>query len=504
MLKFAVYNQNDQSPDFILSNSYLLGADDIGIRANITYEDHVITCDKKTMGPAAFALQIPVNGLGELTLQTCLLAEREKPYILMLELARQRIMKIIAKMEDWSIYELDPTTSTAKRLKLAKDKFIQALISQNDPPESDRLARESLAAAIDASEEFTILQADRMLRTRKEQNHLPKHIFGVGVGLKQTGNPKLAQLLSNFDYLRLPTPWRVMEPEEQNFSWEPLDAWAEWAFRNKMKLVAGPIVSFNSTVVPDWLYIWEHDYDTIRDLLYEHIERVVTRYKNVVSLWNVVSGIHTNNQFQFNFEQLMDLTRMAIMLTKQVQPNSKTLIEIVEPFGEYHANNSRSIPPMMYAEMVLQSGIPFDGFGLKLMMGQSTNGQYTRDLLQLSTMLDRFSQFGKPVYVTAVGVPSQTIEEPFIEPHVEEVEVNHTAGYWRKPWNEIVQSRWLEVFYNIAMSKPYVESVAWLTLADHAGVEMPFCGLADNQANPKKAYKKLMGFRKHLHEPQPA
>ena len=39
------------------------------------------------------------------------------------------------------------------------------------------------------------------------------------------------------------------------------------------------------------------------------------------------------------------------MAVKKIQPNARVLIEIREPFGEYYANNQRSIPPMMYADL---------------------------------------------------------------------------------------------------------------------------------------------------------
>lgn len=497
MLKFLVHDDAIKPADWRLCNAHLLGADDMGVRAAITYRDGLICCDKKTMGPAALALKFPLEGLGELTLQTSLLPEREQPYLLTVELARHRLMKIIAKMEDWGLFELADDVPAMRRINLAKQKFIEALCQRNDAAKADKLARESLLAAVDASEELALNHAEMLLGQRRETRQLPKNGFGVGIGLRQTGDSSLVQLLTQFDFVRLPTPWRLLEPEEQEYDWELVDSWAEWAYRNKMPIVAGPIVSFTPSVVPDWLYIWEHDYDTIRDLLYEHIERVVTRYKNAVSLWNVISGVHVNEHFTFNFDQLMDLSRMAIMLAKQIQPNGRTLIEITHPFGEYYASNQRAIAPMMYAEMVLQSGIPFDGFGLKLLMGRSADGQYTRDLMQVSALLDRFSGLGKPLYITAVGVPSEPAAPPFAAAD-DESGMIHSAGYWRKPWSASVQGSWLEAFYNLAMARPYVESIAWHNLVDHAEDELPHSGLADAKTQPKKAYRRLVTFRKSL------
>lgn len=492
MLKFHVYENGRLATQWSLRNAHLVGAEDLGVRSTITIEKGEILCEKTAIGPAALCLQFEVEGVGELMLQTCLLPEREEPYHLTLELARHRIMKMIAKQEDWNLFDLPDDHAASKRLLIAKKKFFEALSAVDDPGEADKLARMSLVASIDASEEMALSHADTLLKRRLEHGAVSRHVFGCGVALDQNLERLAPTLLANFDYVRFATSWRHLEPAEQEYNWGPLDGWCEWAFKNRLPILAGPVVSFTPDVVPDWLYIWEHDYDTVRDLLYEHVERVVTRYRSVVSLWNVVSGIHVNDHFSFNFEQLMDLTRMAMLLVKKVQPNAKTLIEITHPFGEYYAANQRSIPPMMYAEMVLQSGIPVDGFGVKLLMGQPTEGQFTRDLLQVSSLLDRFSGLGKPMHVTAVAVPS--------EPGAQASGDQPRAGFWRQPWSAHVQSHWLEAFYNITLSKNFVESVAWLDLADHDQSVMPHGALIKNNLQPKNAFRRLVTLRKSFQE----
>src|SRR5699024_9460231 len=106
------------------------------------------------------------------------------------------------------------------------------------------------------------------------------------------------------------TPWRDLVPSEDQYNWQVLDSWVQWAGQNRLPVIAGPVFSFDSLNVPDWLYIWEHDYDTVRELVYEHVHRLVSRYKNRIIGWKAVSGLHINNHFSFNFDQIMDLSRM--------------------------------------------------------------------------------------------------------------------------------------------------------------------------------------------------
>jgi hypothetical protein len=497
MLKFVVYENGELATQWTLRNAYVMGADDVGVRASVKFEKGVITCDKATIGPAALALQFEVEEIGDLMLQTCLLPERDEPYLLTLELARHRLMRVISKQEDWAMFDLPDESPAKRRINIAKKRFIDALCKIDTPAEADRLSREALAASIDAAEELALNHADAMIVRRLNSGQVSKYNCGVGVALTQSAEKLGPTMVGAFDFVRLATPWKLLEPSEQEYNWAPLDAWCEFAFRNRVPIIGGPLVSFTPSSIPDWLYIWEHDYDTVRDLLYEHIERVVTRYRNVVSIWNVVSGIHVNKHFTFNFEQLMDLTRMSVMLTKKVHPQARTLIEITHPFGEYYSTNQRSIPPLMYAEMIVQAGIPFEAFGVRVLMGQGDGAQSVRDLMQVSALLDRFNGLGKPVHVTAVGVPSEPAPANATGPDGKPLP---TAGYWRKPWSTLVQERWLEALYKVALSKPFVEAVAWHDLADHEDSDLPSGGLLKSNGQPKSAFRRMASLRKSINE----
>lgn len=506
MLKFQVFDDGSPAASFVLRNAHLLGADNIGVRSTISFEDGLITCEKRAVGPAALALQFPCGDVGELTCQTCLLPERDEPYLLSLELARHRLMLLLAKQEDWMMFDLPTDHPAMRRATLARQLFVRALNAMDDRAQADRLSGDCLAVAVDASEELALAHAEMLFARRRQAGQFHRGVFGCGVSLNHNSEKVRTTLLNSFDYLALPMRWRQIEPEEQQFNFKPIDNWAEWAYRNRMPILAGPVVSFDPACSPGWLTVMEHEYEDIRDIFYEHVERVVNRYRTVVTLWNVVSGVHTNAQLNLTLEQLMDLTRMAVMLVKKIQPNAKTLVEICQPFGEYYAVNQRSIPPFIYADMILQAGIPIDAFGVKLLMGRAHSGEYARDLMQVSAMLDRFSGLGKPVHVTGVAVPSEPIElgpdalaangravgTPDNPP-------DSNCGYWRKPWSALVQTHWLEAFYHVALSKPFVDSVAWLDIADHPDVDLPHGGLVQASMKAKGAFHRVTQFRKSLH-----
>ncbi|MEM6855563.1 MAG: endo-1,4-beta-xylanase [Planctomycetota bacterium] len=498
MLKFLVFQDGQPATSWPLRNAYLVDSEGNGVRCEFYFEDGQVLCEKREAGTAALCLQHVAGDLGELTLQTCLLPEREEPYLLAVELARHRLMTVYNKLEDWAMFELEEGHPVSKREVKAREAFIEALSYQKDDPvKAHDLANESLAASLDGSEELALAHSELLLNRRKETGSLPKAPIGCGVALDQGDDRLRAGLDASFDYLQLPLPWKQLSPEENEYRWDEMDAWAAWAQQHNKPVIAGPVVSFEPSCLPDWLYIWEHDYDTVRDLIYEHIERVVTRYKHVVSAWNIVSGLHVNSHFTFNFEQLMDLTRMSTMLVKKLHPQASVIVELRQPFGEYYAQNPRSIPPMMYVDLLIQSSIQFDAFGVRYPMGQAVDGQFTRDLMQVSSMLDQFAGFGKQVFLT-VGVPSEPVTEMMIASTKSDDPVDDNSGYWRRPWSPVVQGHWLEAVMQIAMSKPYIEGVSWTDLVDHANIELPLSALVNDDQQPKAGFKRLVNFRRNL------
>lgn len=498
MLKFEVYDDGRVPDRWPLRNAYLVGADSNPVRADIAFEDGLVIVDKHEAGTSALVLQHNCGDLGEVTVQTCLLPERDEPYLLVVELARHRLMTLYNKLEEWSMFELPPEHSVPRRADKARALFLEALsIRRDDPAKAAELAQDSLITALDGTEELALAHSELLLNRRRETKALPTRPFGIGVAPTLQDPRVRAGVLANFDFLQLPMPWRLMCPEENDYDWTLMDAWVEWAGQNRMPIIAGPIVGFDPQNLPDWLYIWEHDYDTVRDVIYEHTERVVKRYQGVVAGWNVISGLHINDHFTFNFEQLMDLTRMCTMLVKKLHPKAKLLVEVRQPFGEYYARNQRSIPPLIYADLITQSAIPFDALTLRLPMGQAMPGQYTRDLMQISCLLEQYGVFGKPLHLT-VAAPSSPVTSMMIHDPKSDQPADASCGYWRRPWSPVVQSHWLEAVFQIAMSKPYVESVAWQDLIDHQQIELPLAGLVSEDQQVKESFKRLVTFRRTL------
>lgn len=495
MLSFAVYSNGQPAERVNLSGAYVVGTDDVPLRAEISFKEGVIYCKKRAAGPAGLALVWPMPDVGSILLETIRVPERERPYVLQVELARGRLMRLNHKLEEWGMAEYAGAAELIAKVDEGRDLLIKAL-QADTPAEAAATGDEALRVAVKTSEELTRYHAEVFLKRRSQTGGFGKRTFGCSVHLDEPTETLRKRLRQTFDFVTLPIIWRDVEPSEQAFNWRALDAWVELLDKHNIPMHGSTLLSFSERHVPDWLYIWEHDFDTIRDLAFEHVRRVINRYGQYIQTWNVISGIHANNCFTFNFEQLIELTRMTTALTKQVCPRAVTIIDLVAPWGEYYARNQRTIPPLLYADMAVQSGINFDAFGLQFYFGAGIDGMFIRDMFQISALLDLFSKMGKPVHITAVQVPSKTTSDVSGSSAVDGTIVS--GGMWRKPWSEEVQSEWLRCFLEVALSKPFVESASWHGLVDHDQAMIPHGGLLRWDHEPKAAYDELAKFRARL------
>lgn len=479
MPKFALFPKSpSQRPD--VRSMYLVGVDGVPVRGDIRYADDVIVCETHTPEALGLSLLWEVEGFGRVQLETTRLPPRDEPYNLHAELARHRLMRISTKREEWGLYDYPGMNEVAARIDGARDRFVQSLAALNEPRRAARLADEALAESLWASEELCGFHASIFLGRRQMSGGLSKGVLGATVpaGLPERAVGKA--LAKVFDFVRVPLPWREIQPEERETTYDALDACLKRCAAAGLPVRGGPVLNFGVQFVPDWMFAWESDYEAIAAFAREHVRRTVQRYASQVSSWIVASGLHADNVFPFNFEQIMDMTRLAVNTTRQAAPRAHIVLDLVQPWGEYYARNQRSIPPLLYAEMAQQSGIAFDAFGVQFLFGIDAEGYQVRDFMQVSSLIDRLAGLGKPLHITAAAVPS----------------TKQVGGTWRRAWSEETQAEWLTTFGTIALSKPYVESVCLCGLTDGACAGVPSGGVLRDDLSAKLSFEKLAEWRR--------
>lgn len=490
MHRFACHFKERQ-PLPSLQGAHLLGADNVPVRGEMTGAGGELRCMPRTQDPVALSLLWPVNGLGTLQLQTTRLPARERPYHLHVELARHQLMRLSVKREEWGLFDYNGMDDVAAEIDRARAAFVAALkVQETAPAEAARLADEALLVGLRAGEAMARFHASVFLGRRHQAGGFGRPFLGLTAPPPGADSALIKRLTDVAHFIRVPFIWRELQPTEHTQQYDALDA----AIRNYaaagLAVRGGPLLSFGVSSVPDWMYIWENDFEAIYEAAREHVERTVRRHARSIGSWIAVSGLHADSVFGFTFEQIMELTRMATSTVKQIAPRSLVIIDITQPWGEYYARNQQTIPPLLYADMVVQSGIQFDAFGLQLLFGLASEGFHCRDLLQISALVDKLANLGKPLHITALGAPSHCPARA--------AGGASPAGEWHAPWNDDLHAEWLTQACEVTLSKPYVETVCLQPLCDGPDSIIPTGGLLREDLSPKPAFERLAQLRARL------
>ncbi len=557
MLLFAVFDDAGPAADWPLRHAYLVGGDDLVLAGEVRVEAGFVRCDRRQEGACGLGIQFPVESpAGQpdslLTLRTCLLPQRTQPYLLSLELARHRLMLVLNKLEEWAFFDLSADDPLMVKVEETRQAFTAALLIQRAATpaakpsgsaafsrEADAAARRALTLAVDVSEDLARKQSQvqhgRRLSGEMAQaaaltpppNAITDHearasrAAALGTpGLLLPDMPRLgvcaspatctpelqATVQATCDFVQTPMRWVDMEPTEGKYAFAKTDKWLEWAVvKAKLPVVAGPLVELRSGVVPDFLYIWEHDYETLKEVVFEHCKTLITRYRKAVNTWVVASGLPCGGAFKLSYEQVIDLTRTCVLLVRKLQPAAKVVVEIAQPWGEYNAGPAqgsgqgwKAIPPTLYAELLNQLGLNIDALAIRLQMGQNMAGRSTRDPMAVSAMLDRYANLDRPLMVTAIGAPSRPAAP------LKGDDTPADPGSWRGQWSPEQQARWLADIAQVVAGKPYVQSLCWQELCDlEPGGEMPGGGLLSSAGAPKPALAAFKSLHDALRDRKP-
>jgi len=485
-LEFKVFKDGKIAEDFTVSGAYLFGTDGIAVRrAVIAGRNGTITCKRANLETAGLALLWPVEDFGKVLLPTTCLPQKKQAYTLNVEIARGKLMQILKKREDWSFF--NNIEGLEHTLTEARDLFIRAVQNISTPPVASKLADEALKKAVACSENLALRQAEALLRTRGRNRGFGRRCLGCRLDPNRIGNAHYAKkLVDSFGFVTIPANWGQIEPQKGAYNFAQIDACMQILSKKRLAICVGPLLCFSKEYLPKWLLKGHVGYEKIREAAYRFVYKVVTRYGGNVHAWRVVTGLNAFNHFGFSFEQILEMTRAATMAVKAGGNRGVKIVELVNPWGEYYAHAPDTIPPLVYVDMVVQSGISFDAFGLQLRFGRNQNGMHVRDMMQISDVLEYFGAVAKPLYITEAEVPGANgmgAEDP------------NAAGIWHEQWSEQQQCKWIQQFYKIALSKPFVDTVTYARLADDNAGLLTGSGLFTKDLKPKQSFQVLQSLK---------
>lgn len=437
-------------------------------------------------------LHIPwvIDGQGELTLRSATLMERAAPYQLPLELARGKLSQVRQQICDWQGIGLSVPSETVGRLAEAVHAFSDAVVTQNDPERSAQAAQRALEAAQSAGELLAEAFSEQVLASRHRNEGRLDAFLGVGLDQAVPDPGASRAVTSVFHMAEVPLNWLHVETSEGQCNWDLYDRQFAWCADQGLQVAAGPLIQLDHLGLPDWLCLWEGDFDNLSTFVANYVQQTVLRYRGRVHLWHCAGRLNATGVLGLSEEDKLRLAVRAVEVARQLDPETPLVIRFDQPWAEYLHRSRMDFSPLHFADALARSGLGLGGIDLELNVGYFPGGSARRDLLEIHRLIDQWSSLELPLYVT-LTCPSSEADDA-----QSRCATRPMPGGWTPERQQGFAARVIPLL----LAKTAVRGVFWNQLRDDLPHDFPHGGLIDAAGRAKPALRALAALRQaHLH-----
>jgi len=487
-MRFTIHYRDRISPD-ALKRIYVAGGEEIPWSTRTSWEDDQLVVERSVNDSGNVYVPWQIDGKGPCILPTATLMERPRPYQMEVELARGLINRIRNRLFIWEWLGLETPEEFQELLRDATREFSLAATSQQHSAEAAAAATRAIDLALSAAEELARCYAQQAIIARQEQTPIPA-LLGVSLNPKTPSVKLRRKLVDACNIIQLPVAWRAIEIQEGKFDWKHTDEQLAWCQKSGLKVAAGPLLRMDDTGVPDWMYLWEGDYDNLTRLVLDHVQAVVTRYSGRVHLWHVASRVNNGSLMGLEEEQRLQLVAQTLEVVKKIDPRTPTVVSFDQPWAEYLAGQDDDLAPVHYADALVRAELGVSGFGLELNVGYQPGGSGLRPTFEVGRLLDQWSVWGLPLMVTLCAPSSNQPDE-----HARlGIDVDLIAE--GKKGEIDPQHQWANSVLPLLIARSTVQIVLWNQLNDRVPHEFPNGGLFDHDQKPKPTLELMRDLRK--------
>ncbi len=305
-------------------------------------------------------------------------------------------------------------------------------------------------------------------------------------------NEKFEKKFKNvFNYAVIPLYWDTLEPEKGKPRFEegcvhidrrpPLDTAVKFCKDNGMRM-KGHCLVYNS-FQPDWI---PEDNRELKLLIEKRVKAIAERYADDFEDMDVINEMmfiyknaypgYASRNLQITDEE--DHEKWAFELAKRYFPNTRLFWNEggYESFSTPYYKGHRSFYYMALKDNIAK-GAPIEGIGMQYHCYASPETcdkelETIANPLRLFDVFDKYGEFGLPISISEITVPSWSNDA-----HDEELQ------------GELVKR-----LYTLWFSQKPVSSIVWWNLADGSAYKSEnklFGGLIRRDCTPKPAYKAI-------------
>lgn len=417
-------------------------------------------------------------------LSTCSLrVDNKTPYNLLLELARGTLFRFRNLTQTCIQAGLDLLDVTQRLLDDSTESFAQAVTAPDQPEAANKLALASLNDALQGLSQLEHIYATASFHSISTQTK--DRAFLRGLALNEPLSEEITPLLTNsLNTILIEPSWKKCETEIGHFHWQEVDDTLAAIRQQGLAAVLGPMFSLDRFTTPDWLYLWENDFEEVLSAVQKYAEAMVQHFRNRVDLWYCASGLNDQTSLPLKEEQRLQLLLHLVQSIRSTGLRAPLLVSFAKPWGEYMTSRDRELAPIHFAEELVRARVGITGIGLEMNFGELSPATYYRGFFDVVEILDYWSLLGVPLFVT-LSAPSSWRPDPkaMFDTRRKEEPLERIS---RRTQRELV-----EHVLPALLTHPQVQGVFWSQVSDSEPHRLPHAGLLDHRGRAKSAVNKM-------------
>lgn len=487
-MRFSVFPPERITAETV-QQAYLAGIDRVSWPARTSVEGGELVLQRSVSDSANLHVPWWVGGQGVLTLSSPSLIERAEPYRLPLELARGTVVQVRNQLSDWQAIGLVVPEAVHAKLAAAVERLSWAAVEQADAAVSAARAEESLRAVLEAANLLAAAYAEQAIVARRRNDGPPFALLAGDLTTTLLDDQIARQFLRTFNAAELPICSRETETTEGHMTWVVNDKQVEWCRKHGLKILAGPLLLLAPQSLPDWLSLFEDDFESVLECASAFIRTAVERYRGKVDYWICAGRVNAAGVLPLSDQKRLRLAVQAVELVRSLDPDTPALISFDQPWAEYMLQQHSDFPTLQFADALVRGGLDLGGLMMEINVSRQPGGTSPRQVLEFSRQLDEWAKLGLPLWLS-VSAPSDEHDDPLAQ---------RRAAMSPGGWTPLAQRRWAARFVPLALAKPPLHGVIWNQLCDGKPHDFPHAGLFDADAHAKPVLRTLAAIRKtHL------
>jgi hypothetical protein len=419
--------------------------------------------------------------------------QRERPYLLDVELARGTISQVRNHLAIWEPAGLTVPPAMVARLAEANEAFSRAAALQHEEPAAAaEYGRRALNAATDADAVLGETYAQQTIAERNRETAGLTALLGVNLGPLPLDAAAAEAIEGVFQLAVVPVPRQDTIRNPGGRDWRTPDEQIGWCQKQGIRVCVGPLLQLDTRGAPDRRILHDGDFEDMLPLILDHVRAVVTRYRSRVQVWQVAARMNVATALALTEHERLDMLVRTIETVRELDPQTALFVSIDQPWAEYMANDEFGLAPFPFADALLRADLGVGGLGLEINSGYDPGGTMPRTLLAVGRQLDRWALLGAPLLIalTAPSGASARGGDAAAEAGPQPL----AWGTSRDP-SEKSQGEWTERYLPMILAKNSVQVVLWNQLRDSDPHGLPWGGLLDSAGRAKPVVAVLRAIR---------